>query len=65
MALSNRISNFIPDYSETLVSSLEPQLPQAPLPGEEQILRKLMSLLNEDFAPRAALNARSSGFILT
>ena len=65
MARPNRISNFIPDHSETLVSSLELQLPQAPLPGEEQILRKLMSLLNEDFAPRAALIARSSRLILT
>ena len=65
MARPNRISNFIPDYSEALVSSLEPRLPQAPLPGEEQILLKLMSLLNEDFAPRAALIARPSKLILT
>ena len=48
MARLIHISNINLDHSQVLVS----------LPEEEKILRKLMRLLNEDFTPRAALNAR-------
>ena len=58
MARPNYISNLVPENSEAFVSCFEPGLSQAPLPGEDQILRKLMRLLNEDFTPRAALIAR-------
>ena len=48
MAFHNHSSNLLADYSERLVSP----------PEEELILRKLMRLLDEDFTPRTALNAR-------
>ena len=58
MAFHNHSSSLLPDFSQRLVSCLEPEFPQSPLPAEEKILRKLMCLLNEDFAPRAAMNSR-------
>ena len=45
--------NFIPEHSAASAAGFERRHTDAPADVEEQILRQLMSLLNENFAPYA------------
>lgn len=60
MALRSYYSDLTPQFSEALIARFARPMPLGKPEGDEDILRRLVGLINDDFAPHPALSKKSA-----